>query len=69
MTSARVAFKQATGRWPGWKETMSMMIVLAKEEGKAEDISPYVDLLLKGSRHVSEDGRMVSTIIHELRHS
>jgi hypothetical protein len=69
MKSARVTFKQATGRWPNWKETMGMMLLLAKQEGKVDDISPYVDLILKGSRHVSEDGQVVGTIIYELRHS
>ena len=45
------------------------MLLLAKQEGKVDDISPYVDLILKGSRHVSEDGQVVGTIIYELRHS
>ena len=48
---------------------MGMMLVLAKQEGKVDGISPYVDLVLKGSRHVSENGRMVGTVIYELRHS
>jgi hypothetical protein len=68
MESARVAFKQASGRWPNWKETMSMMLALAKQEGKVKDISPYVDLLCNGSRWVADDGRTVGQIIYDLRH-
>jgi hypothetical protein len=66
--SAREAFKQAAGRWPNWYETMSMMLLLAKQEGKVEDIQPYVFLLCKGSRWVSDDGRTVGQIIYDLRH-
>ena len=67
MKSARVTFKQANGWWPNWKETMGMMLILAKQEGKVDDISPYVDLILKGSRYVSEDERMVGQVIYGLK--
>jgi hypothetical protein len=67
MKSARVEFKRHRGRWPDWKETCGMMLILAHEEGKVSDMSPYVDLILKGSRY-TENGKTVGSILYDLRH-